>query len=211
MPKSVVPERPGARDPQHCYARDMSSARAHHRAGGYTNPLRPGLLAGQWLLAWILAITAPSWGDPDLPPEFYPEHHQVDALLETDPPPHGVMLMIRNEREDALVDLLPRARYYTDYLQERLPGLHVAIISYGPELVALSHARRTHYPGLQEEAVALGARDNVDVHLCGAFAAEVNLDTTDFPAGLDVVPSSTALYQDYVALGYEAVVLQMAW
>jgi intracellular sulfur oxidation DsrE/DsrF family protein len=189
----------------------MSRAHAHHPAGGCTHPRRPGILAGQWLLAGVLSITAPSVGDPDLPPEFYPEHHQVDALLEADPPPHGVMLLIRNEREDALLDLLPRARYYTDYLQERLPGIHVVVISYGPELVALSHARRADYPGLQDEAVALGARNNVDVHLCGAFAAEVNLDAADFPAGLDVVPSSTALYQDYEALGYEAVVLQMAW
>jgi intracellular sulfur oxidation DsrE/DsrF family protein len=211
MPKSVVPGQPGARDPPRCYAPDMSRAHAQHPGGPATPPRRPGILAARWLLAGVLAISAPSGGDPDLPPEFYPEHHQVDALLESEPPPHGIMLLIRNEREDALVELLPRARYYTDYLQERLPGVHIAIISYGPELVALSHARRTDYPGLQEEAVALGARDNVDVHLCGAFAAEASLDTTDFPAGLDVVPSSTALYQDYEALGYEAVVLQMAW
>lgn len=87
----------------------------------------------------------------------------------------------------------------------------MAVISYGPELVALSHGRRSRYPGLQEQAIALAAQDNVDVHLCGAFAADVNLDAADFPVELDVVPSSTALYQDYELLGYAAVVLQPAW
>jgi intracellular sulfur oxidation DsrE/DsrF family protein len=191
--------------------RIMWTRRAYHAAGtGVTVRLR-GLFLLQLLLAGALAISTPSPADPNLPPEFYPEHHQVDALLETNPPPHGVMLLIRNEHEDALVELLPRARYYTDLLRDRVPGIHVAVISYGPELIALSHAMRPRYAGLQEQAVALAALDNVDVHLCGAFAAERDLEASDFPADLDVVPSSTALYQDYAMLGYEAVVLQPAW
>jgi len=109
------------------------------------------------------------------------------------------------------VELLPRARYYIERLRERIPGAHMAVISYGPELVALSHTKRAEYPGLQHEAVTLAGMDNVDVHLCGAFAADVNLDAGDFPPELDVVPSSTATYQDYEALGYETIVLQPAW
>ncbi|MFN2349487.1 MAG: hypothetical protein ABR558_07965 [Thioalkalivibrio sp.] len=188
---------------------------SQHRAlacAGWRSGLRlsgPPLLRS--LLLWLLLFVAPTWADPDLPPEFYPEHHQVDALLETNPPPHGVMFLIRNDQEDALVELLPRALYYIERLREQMPGTHMAVISYGPELVALSHAKRIEYPGLQNEAVALAGMDNVDVHLCGAFAADVNLDAGDFPPELDVVPSSTATYQDYQALGYEAIVLQPAW
>jgi intracellular sulfur oxidation DsrE/DsrF family protein len=189
----------------------MWTPRAYNTAGGWVAPRLPGRILGQCFLAGALALSATPRADPDLPPEFYPEHHQVDALLETNPPPHGVMLLIRNEREDALVELLPRARYYADHLREHLPDVHVAVISYGPELAALSHGRGGAYPGLQAQAVALTGLDYVDVHLCGALAADLNLDASDFPPELDVVPSSTALYQDYALLGYAAIVLQPAW
>ncbi|WP_018231282.1 hypothetical protein [Thioalkalivibrio thiocyanodenitrificans] len=109
------------------------------------------------------------------------------------------------------MELLPRARYYADHLREHLPNVHVAVISYGPELAALSHRLRAAYPDLQAQAVALTGLDNVDVHLCGALAADMNMDASDFPPDLDVVPSSTALYQDYALLGYAAIVLQPAW
>lgn len=191
--------------------RRMSQYRTVCRTGWWTRLRLSGIPVLQSLLVCALALGTPTWADPDLPPEFYPEHHQVDALLETNPPPHGVMFLIRNEREDVLVELLPRARYYIERLQARLPGTHMAVISYGPELVALSHAKRADYPGLQDKAVALAEMDNVDLHLCGAFAADVNLDAGDFPPELDVVPSSTATYQDYEALGYETIVLQPAW
>lgn len=189
----------------------MWSRRAPPAAGSRVTFRLPGLFLCQMLLTGLFAVPASPGADPDLPPEFYPEHHQVDALLETNPPPHGVLLLIRNEREDALTELLPRARYYAALLGDRLSGLHVSVISYGPELVALAHRSRPRYPGLQEQAVALARLDHVDVHLCGAFASERGLGASDFPAELDVVPSSTALYQDYRMLGYEAVVLQPAW
>jgi len=189
----------------------MSQRRELACAGWRFRPRLPGTPLLQFFLACLLVLGTPTGADPELPPEFYPEHHQVDALLETNPPPHGVMFLIRNEQEDALVELLPRARYYIEHLREHLPEAHLAIISYGPELVALSHARRSDFPDLQDQAIHLAGLDNVDVHLCGAYAADVNLDATDFPPELDVVPSSTATYQDYEALGYETIVLQPAW
>ena len=166
---------------------------AHHAAGNRVTPRLPGRFVRRILLAGMLAAAAYSGADTDLPPEFYPEHHQVDALLDTNPAPPGVMLLIRNERRDALVELLPRAAYYAQYLQERLPGVHVAVISYGPELAALSHERRTRFPGLQEQAETLAGRTNVDVYLCGALAADLNLDTSHFPLPHSHFPCSPSI------------------
>lgn len=91
----------------------MWTRRTHKSDGRGITPRR---ILCRILLAGVLAVCAPTVADPELPPEFYPEHHQVDALLETNSPPQGVMLLIRNQREDALVELLPRAGYYAQYL-----------------------------------------------------------------------------------------------
>lgn len=143
----------------------------------------------------------------ELPDEFQPDFEEVRAILSGGEAPMGVMFMIRGMHEAALAHMLPRLQRHLDALHSHYPQLHLVVISYGEEIRSLTTAARSRHRELHASLARMIETTPLDFHVCGAFAAGIDLNPEDFPPYLDVVPSSTAQYEAYRALDYLPVMM----
>jgi len=170
-----------------------------------TAPARLSHLLATIILPLLLPFATTA--NDALPDEFHPDYEEVRAILNGDEEPMGVMFMIRGAHEQALEDMLPRLQRHLRALRARHPRLHLVAIAYCEEVRALATAARDRHPALHATLERLIADLPLDVHVCGAFAAGIDLSPDDFPPHFDVVPSSTAQYEAYRALDYLPVMM----
>ena len=169
--------------------------------------LRKTLIPGALLLVW-LAVAMATLADTD---DELPELEEVNAIAAMARPPLGVIFTIREFDEDALEWVLPRVERYIAILRGRIPGIHLAMMSHGDELAAASIERRKEYPAMHRRLQRLVRDQGLVFHICNTAAGMMGLGEDDFPDYVNVVPFGPAQVQDYLAMGYELIDLELTW
>ena len=164
------------------------------------------LIGGCTALSPDLEAQSSSEESPDLP-----EQAEIDAILQLGEPPAGVAFDIRDYDEEALYWVMPRLENYIGQLRGRFPAINLALVSHGEEMLALMNAQETNYPELHQRIERLVSEENLNVHVCGMFAALNNLQPEDFPDFVDVSPSGPSQLADYRAVGYRIVAVELTW
>ena len=131
----------------------------------------------------------------------------VDTLLAEKQAPYGVVFEIVSGESGLLSQLLPTVKADIKKLRDRFPGLPVAIVTHGNEqfdLLTENRSTETVAHSLVEQMVK---SNDVDVHVCGTHAEWKNKAPEDFPDYVNVSATGPAQIKDYVALGYELIIL----
>ena len=142
--------------------------------------------------------------------EMLPEQEEIEAIVLGEAP-EGVLFTVMEQDEEALQWVLPRILHYTRQLREEWPELPVAVVSHGEEMLGLLTEFRSLYPDVHDNLWQLMNRYNVAFHVCGSFAAFSDVEASEFPDYVDVVPFGPAQIADYRQLGYEVVSIELTW
>lgn len=157
--------------------------------------------------AVVLAMTAAN--SADIPDEL-PELEQITEIVEADAPPAGVVFVIYEYDEAALAWIMPRLLYYVTLLRERFADLSISVVSHGDEMLSLTRENAAVYDDVHFVLETLVNDHDVLFHVCGAFAILNDLDGSDFPDAIDVIPFGPAQVNDYKSLDYVMIDLELS-
>ncbi|MGD2020327.1 MAG: DsrE family protein [Thiohalocapsa sp.] len=161
-----------------------------------------------WLLvAGALAASGAS-ADEVAASTDLPEIDEVQRLVDAGSPPAGVMFNVLEYDEGALEWAAPRIERYVQILRGTYPGLDVAVISHGDEIMALQTSETHLYRGVHDRLERLTGEQGLVVHVCGAYARANGVDASEFADFVDVVPLATTQIEDYRAFGYVTISLE---
>ncbi|MEJ2405869.1 MAG: hypothetical protein P8171_16510 [Candidatus Thiodiazotropha sp.] len=144
-------------------------------------------------------------------PEETPELEDIRYLIARDEAPQGVLLHTREYDEDAYIWVAPRLEYYVYLLREKFPDVPVIIISHGDEMRSFTHANRVKYQRVHAAIKHMVEMLEVDFQVCGSFASYNNIDASEFPEYIIVIPSAPAAFTDYRELGYDLIEVELSW
>jgi intracellular sulfur oxidation DsrE/DsrF family protein len=142
--------------------------------------------------------------------EPLPEQEEIDSIILGEQP-DGVLFTVMEQDEEALQWVLPRILHYTRQLRGAWEELPIAVVSHGDEMLGLVTELSSLYPEIHENLQLLVNQYGVDFHVCGSFAAMSDIDDSDFPDYVDVVPTGPAQITDYRQMGYELVSVELTW
>jgi intracellular sulfur oxidation DsrE/DsrF family protein len=137
---------------------------------------------------------------------FANDGKSIDDILELKKEPAGVVIEIVTWGGDNLEWALPQAQKYITQLREIFPKLPVAIVTHGAEQFALTKDSKNENKKVHSLVQSLGEAD-VPVHVCETFAGWRGLSAEDFPSYVNVAAAGPAQVNDYVAIGYELIVI----
>lgn len=132
---------------------------------------------------------------------------QIKPILELKTPPQGVVIEIVTDDEDALEWALPKAKDVIQQLRQRFPGLDIAVVTHGVEMFAMLENVSNNYSEVHQGVQSLVKDQNVELHVCGTYAGWQGLADEDFPAYVNVAAAGPAQINDYLALGYQLIVI----
>jgi intracellular sulfur oxidation DsrE/DsrF family protein len=156
--------------------------------------------------ALVLAMTTANSADV---PDELPELEQIRQIVEAETPPAGVVFVIYEYDEAALTWLMPRLLHYVTQLKKRFADLSISVVSHGDEILALTTENAAVYEEIHFDLETLVNEYDVMVHVCGAIARLNDLDQSDFPDTVDVVPFGPAQVNDYRSLDYVVIDLEL--
>ncbi len=138
-------------------------------------------------------------------PDELPELEQINAIINADEAPPGVVFVIYEYDESALTWIMPRLVYYVTLIHQRFQGLSVAVVSHGDEMLSLTKESAEIYPEVHFDLETLVKELDVVFHVCGSFATLNDVAESDFPDVIDVVPFGPAQVSDYKSLDYVVI------
>jgi len=142
--------------------------------------------------------------------EVLPEQEEIDAIVLGEAP-EGVLFTVMEQDEEALQWVLPRILHYTRQLQREWRELPIAVVSHGDEMLGLLTEFRSLYPEVHDNLRRLVNQYGVAFHVCGRFAFLSDVDPSEFPDYVDVVPFGPAQIADYRQFGYRVVSIELTW
>ena len=143
----------------------------------------------------MLLVSSPLWANDD-----------VEALLEREEAPHGVVFEIVEADESALDELIPKVRESIARIRAIYPQTEFAIVSHGREEFALQTIYRDENADIHQQVQALVAED-VPVHVCETHAGWYGVTAEDFPDYVDVAPTGPGQVSLYQELDYELIII----
>jgi intracellular sulfur oxidation DsrE/DsrF family protein len=168
--------------------------------------------AGPALIFLLLLLLHGSLAAEDVvKPDETPELEEILYITRQSEQPEGVLMHTREYDESAFYWVAPRLEYYVSLLREAHRSLPLVILSHGDEMAALTRANITRYPEVHERIRKLVETYGVDFQVCGRFAAINNLDESDFPDFVHMIPSAPTALADYRDLGYELISIELTW
>ena len=141
-----------------------------------------------------------------IPVSYAEARTTLENVLKLKSAPAGVIIEIVTDDEDSLEWALPRAEEYIQQLREKFPDLPLAIVSHGPEQFALTENNQQENKEIHQLVKSLGKVD-VPVHICETFAGWRGLAAEDFPDHVNVAAAGPAQVNDYIAIGYELIII----
>jgi len=157
--------------------------------------LRAALLL---LFPWLLTATAAA------------SSLTLEQLLAKPTPPAGVVFEIVDRDPQALEFALPWVRQAAEKIEERFPGVPMALVTHGQEMFALQEKDRQRNAALHEQVQSLKRDRNIPVHVCETYAGWKGVAPEAFPSYIDVAPSGPAQINNYIALDYQRLVVPRA-
>lgn len=130
----------------------------------------------------------------------------VDAIIQLNEAPEGVVFEIATARKNALKTALPKIKQQIKRLQARFPELSIAVVSHGNEQFALQKNKKDDNREVHEATRSL-VESGVPVHVCGTYAGWRGLVDEDFPEFVNVSATGPAQINDYKAVGYLHVII----
>lgn len=135
------------------------------------------------------------------------EPTNITDLLKLEKAPAGVVIEIVTWGPDNLQWALPQSKNYITKLRKKFPKLSVAIVTHGAEQFALTKDEKGDNKEVHQLVQSFGD-DDVPVHVCETFAGWRGLTADDFPEYVNVAAAGPAQVNDYIALGYELIVIK---
>lgn len=134
----------------------------------------------------------------------------LDELLAQGKPPAGVVFEIADRDPQALELALPWVRQAAEKLEERFPGVPMALVTHGQEMFALQEQDKERNVALHQQVQSLKRDKGIPVHVCETFAGWRGLGPEAFPSYIDVAPSGPSQINNYIALDYQRLVVPKA-
>jgi len=134
----------------------------------------------------------------------------LEQLLAKPTPPAGVVFEIVDRDPQALEFALPWVRQAAEKIEERFPGVPMALVTHGQEMFALQEKDRQRNAALHEQVQSLKRDRNIPVHVCETYAGWKGVAPEAFPSYIDVAPSGPAQINNYIALDYQRLVVPRA-
>lgn len=134
-------------------------------------------------------------------------NEDVERLLAQSEAPEGVVFEMVEADEDALEDLLPRARTAIERIRNRFPETEFAVVSHGREEFALQSKYQAENAGIHQQVQSL-VNDDVPVHVCETHAGWYGVSAEDFPEYVNVAPTGPGQIRLYQELGYELIIIE---
>ena len=164
------------------------------------------------IMLLFLVLLAASACAEELPkPDETPELEDILYITRQAEEPEGVLLHTREYDESAFYWVAPRLEYYVVLLRKAYPSLPLVILSHGDEMSALTLPNISKYREVHEIIQRLVETYEVDFQVCGRFAAINDLDESDFPGFVHMIPSAPTALADYRDLGYELISIELTW
>ncbi len=150
------------------------------------------------LLAWFLSGTAAA------------SSLTLEQLLDSPTAPAGVVFEIADRDPQALELALPWVRQAAERLEERFPGLPMALVTHGREMFALQDSNKERNAAVHDQVQSLKRDKGIPVHVCETHAGWKGVAPEAFPSYVDVAASGPSQINDYVALDYQRLVVPRA-
>ncbi len=157
--------------------------------------LRAALL---WLFTW--GVTGAAAASP----------LTLEQLLARTTAPAGVVFEIVDRDPQALEYALPWVKQAAERLEERFPGVPMALVSHGQEMFALQEKDKEKNAALHEQVQSLKRDKGIPVHVCETYASWKGVAPEAFPSYVDVAPSGPSQINNYLALDYQRLVVPRA-
>lgn len=145
---------------------------------------------------------------PTKPDDPMEELEEIEWFIKH--PPAGIVFTVREYDDYAFKWVAQRLNYYIYLLRTAHPKLPIEILSHGDEVSSLSKASTKEYDELHR-LIKLWKKQGITTHACGTMAKILELDDSDFPSYIDIVPYGPSQVQDYKELDYEHIELEVTW
>jgi len=127
--------------------------------------------------------------------------NELEVLLASDTPPHGVVFEFASGDQNLLEQHLPALRADIARLRARFPGLPIEIVSHGLEVLSLTIENEDFYPWTHDITREL-AGEGIPFTICGAYAESFGVFAEEFPPYVQVLPSGPAHLDNLLQLDY---------
>jgi intracellular sulfur oxidation DsrE/DsrF family protein len=134
----------------------------------------------------------------------------LEDLLAKPAAPAGVVFEIADRDPQALEFALPWVRQAAERLEERFPGVPMALVTHGQEMFALQGRYTEKNAAVHEQVQSLKRDQGMPVHVCETHAGWRGLGPEAFPSYIDVAPSGPSQINNYLALDYLRLVVPKA-
>lgn len=142
-------------------------------------------------------------------PSELPELEEINNILHSNTKIEGIVFVIYEYDESALTTIMPRLLYYVSIIKKKYKNMPVAIVSHGDEMLSLTIDNIVFYLDVHKDLKKLVNNFDVDFHVCGSFARLNDLDDIDFPPYVDMVPFGPEQINDYEALDFKRIDLEI--
>ena len=140
----------------------------------------------------------------------FPEQSEINQFLAKEEP-EGIVFLVMEHDEEALYWVLPRVTRYAQQLREKWSDLPIIILSHGDEMLSLVDEFKSLNEELHLSIKALARDYDVTFQVCGSYASFSDVDESEFPAHIDVVPSAPAEITNYRQMEYQFISLELIW
>ena len=140
----------------------------------------------------------------------FPEQSEMDMIYSAEEP-EGIVFLVMEHDEEALYWVLPRVERYARQLREKWNDIPIVVLSHGDEMLALVEEFMSLNEKLHQSIIELAEKYDVVFQVCGSYAAFSDVDSSEFPDHIDVVPSAPAEISNYRHMEYKFISLELIW
>ncbi len=133
---------------------------------------------------------------------FADSAEEVEEILSRQEAPTGIVFEVVTGTNNSLKWALPEIQDYIKEIRTRFPDIDIAIVTHGDEQFALKTSNNKKYKKVHSLTQQLVQKNNIQLHVCGTYAAMKNVEEEEFPDYVDVTAAGPATINDYVSLGY---------
>ena len=134
---------------------------------------------------------------------------QIESLLSASETPEGVVFDIETMDPLALQKITPYLLEQVKRVKAAYPESHIAVVSHGVEEYALTSKANVEFSSMHSLLNKMVLEQEVSLHVCGAVAGLKGLEREDFPGFVSFSASGQAQLNDYKALDYVVIVVEV--
>ncbi len=132
---------------------------------------------------------------------------RINRLLNAEQAPDGVVFELISWDDKTWQWAAPMITDLRRQLQQKFPGIDVAVVSHGGEQFQLTKTAAAQQPQAIAQLQSL-TDDGVNLHVCGTHSYWNDVDESAYLDMVSVSPSGPAQVSDYIKLGYTHILLR---